>query len=181
MTHAADEPEHEWLDVGVGEHWFGGGEVRLSTLLGSCVALCLWHPVRRVGGLAHIVLPGRSRAAGSAVLPLDPRYADEALELFRSEAAALGTQLSDYHAKLFGGGDMLETTNRRVPIMDVGRRNIAAVESLMVVERVNVRSRHVGGQGHRKLVFDITTGDVWLKFPGGKDARMAKPQESHER
>jgi len=179
MTDSEGVHDYSWVDIGVGEHWFGGGSTRLTTLLGSCVALCLWHPVRRVGGLAHIVLPGRRR--GEGMERLDPRYADEAVQLLRADIEATGTRLRDYDAKLFGGGDMLDVSRNRAAIMDVGRRNIEAVESLMALEGVNVRARHVGGQGHRKLVFDIMTGDVWLKFPGGKDALMVKQGDSNGR
>lgn len=179
MTCPGSVHEYDWLDVGVGEHWFGGGSVRLTTLLGSCVAICLWHPARRVGGLAHILLPGRRR--GERAELLDSRYADEAVELLRTDVETFGTRLRDYDVKLFGGGDMLEVSGRRTGVMDVGRRNIEAVESLMVREGVNIRSRHLGGQGHRKLVFDIVTGAVWLKFPGGKDALMVKQEGSNDR
>src|SRR5690606_5865574 len=46
-----------------GALWFGTGDVRLHTLLGSCVAITLWHPRYRYGGMCHFMLPGRSRSA----------------------------------------------------------------------------------------------------------------------
>lgn len=169
MTAHTQDGDYDWVAVGVGEHWFGDGTIRLTTLLGSCVALCLWHPVRHCGGLAHIVLPGRKRSP-QANAALDARYADEAISLFQAEAEQLGSRLCEYHAKIFGGGDMFDTAPSRSPLMEIGKRNIEAVETLLASERVTIRSRHIGGQGHRKLVFDLPSGDVWLKFPGGRDA-----------
>lgn len=183
MTAQASSDDIDWIPVGVGEHWFGNGTVRLTTLLGSCVALCIWHPVRHIGGLAHIVLPCRDRQrlrkqAGTD--SLDPRYADEAISLFHMEAEQFGSRLGEYHAKIFGGGDMFDPNQKRTAVMEIGKRNIEAVETLLAAERVTIRSRHLGGQGHRKLVFDLVSGDVWLKFPGGRDALASKQQDRHD-
>ncbi len=178
MTHGP-EGDYNWLQVGVGEHWFGHGMFRLTTLLGSCVALCVWHPLRHSGGLAHIVLPGRSRTRLTDDT-LDARYADEAIALFHAEAKHFGSPFSEYHAKIFGGGNMFDAEVSRSPTMEIGKRNIEAVERLLTHERVTIRSRHIGGQGHRKLVFDLPSGDVWLKFPGGRDALTGKQQDMHD-
>ena len=62
-----------------GEFHFGGGQTRIRTLLGSCVAISLWHPQRKIRGLCHYMLPSR---AVSGVFPPDGRYADGALSLF---------------------------------------------------------------------------------------------------
>ncbi len=183
MTTHACVDDFEWIAVGLGEHWFGDGAVRLTTLLGSCVALCVWHPVRHIGGLAHIVLPRRDRSklpTGPATESLDPRYADEAIMLFHAEAEQFGSRLCEYHAKVFGGGDMFDSSEKRTAVMEIGKRNIEAVETLLAAERVTIRSRHLGGQGHRKLVFDLVSGDVWLKFPGGRDALASKQQDRHD-
>lgn len=178
MTVRLPGEDVEWVSVGVGEHWFGHGPVRLTTLLGSCVALCVWHPVRHSGGLAHIVLPERNRRdlPGSA---LDARYADEAIALLRAEAERFGSCLSDYHAKIFGGGDMLQGGRARSALMEIGKRNIDAVEGLLASEAVAVHSRHLGGHGHRKLVFDLVSGEVWLKFFGERAAPAGKPQDDN--
>lgn len=44
-----------------GEWYFGEGNTRVRTTLGSCVAIVLWHPVRRIGGMCHYMLPSRGR------------------------------------------------------------------------------------------------------------------------
>ena len=159
--------------VGMGELWFGGGDVRLATLLGSCVAICLWHPRRHVGGLAHVVLPTRGEPADED----DPRYADEAMHLFAGHAARLGSSLPEYQAKIFGGGNMLDSPQRPVPLLDIGGRNVAAVEELVEACGITVHARHLGGSGHRKLEFNLSTGDVWLAFPGGHGERRDVRQE----
>ena len=68
-----------------GGFYFGGGRTRISTLLGSCISITLWHPARRIGGMCHFMLPTRGQPAGA---PLDGRYADEALALRRYDDLA---------------------------------------------------------------------------------------------
>ncbi len=43
-----------------GELYFGDGRTRVRTLLGSCVAIAVWHPRLRIGGLCHYMLPSRA-------------------------------------------------------------------------------------------------------------------------
>ena len=143
-----------------GEFFFGGGRRRVHTLLGSCVTVTLWHPRRHMGGMCHYVLPARPRLPGAAP---DARYADEAFELFDRAIAREGTRADEYHAKIFGGGNMLaKTLARQNP--DVGGQNIAAARALLAKRGVPLVSEHVGGAGHRKLFFDLWSGEVWLNF-----------------
>lgn len=62
-----------------GRYIFGDSHTRVRTLLGSCVAIVVWHPQRKIGGMCHYVLPNRKAVAGR---PLDGRYANEAMEIF---------------------------------------------------------------------------------------------------
>ncbi|GAA4014597.1 chemotaxis protein CheD [Actimicrobium antarcticum] len=127
-----------------------------GTLLGSCVAITLWHPVRRFGCLCHFILP-----TGATTALTRGRYGDTAFALMQAELVRNGVLLSECVAKLFGGGRMFvagATTH------DVGKRNIAMARDLLRQARLVPASEHVGGDGYRRLYFDITTGDVWLKF-----------------
>jgi len=152
-----------------GEFHFGGGRTRISTLLGSCVSITLWHPRQRIGGMCHFMLCGRQRPAAA---PLDGRYADEAFALFLERVAAAGTQATAYQAKLFGGANMLRDLAGEN--IDIGRRNVARARELLAMHNIALLSEHVAGSGRRKLHFDLWSGDVWLAFPDGSDARIRK-------
>lgn len=138
-----------------GEFYFGDADTVIRTTLGSCVAITLWHPRRRVGGMCHYLLPSRSGRDGGAA----GRYADEAMELFFKEIAAVGTRLSDYEAKLFGGASMF---NHRRGV-DVAGRNVIKAQELTLRYGLKVRAQSLGGTGHRQLIFDIRSGDVWVR------------------
>lgn len=148
-----------------GDFHFGGGRTRISTLLGSCVSITLWHPRRRIGGMCHYQVPQRNRPATQR---LDGRFADEAFELFLSHIAKADSRLGEYEAKLFGGGNMFIEENGRS--LDIARRNVEKGHELLARHGVQAVAEHVGGWGRRKLHFELWSGAVWLAFPEGRDA-----------
>ena len=139
-----------------GELYFGDRRVRLRTLLGSCVSVVLWHPQRRLGGMCHFLLPNRHRLPRAA---LDGRYGDEAIALLLQAGHAAGTRAEDYQLYLFGGGDMFPRFVRQ-PDSSVGERNVEAARRLIDRHGLQLHGEHVGGCGHRKLSFDIYSGQV---------------------
>ncbi|MBS1229167.1 MAG: putative chemotaxis protein [Proteobacteria bacterium] len=166
-----DEPG-QTVVLGAGDFYFGGGRTRISTLLGSCVSITLWHPRQRIGGMCHYMMTERSRAPDSA---LDARYASEAFDLFLQHVEAAGTRPCEYQAKLFGGANMFTGSGGK---MNIGRRNIELGRSLLSSQHIALVAEHVAGSGRRKLHFDLWSGDVWLAFPEGADAKV---RNSHGR
>ena len=158
MIEFGDDIREVFLQPG-GFH-FGSGRTRISTLLGSCISITLWHPARLVGGMCHFMLPSRGQSAGVA---LDGRYADEALVLFDREVAKAGSRPGDYQVKVFGGGNMLTRADDSSELMDIAARNIESAYALLARHGYRPAAlAHCGGKGHRKLIFDLWTGHVWL-------------------
>ena len=162
---ASTEAEHTVV-LHPGDFYFGGGRTRISTLLGSCVSITLWHPRRRIGGMCHYLMTERSRPPGSA---LDGRYANEAFDLFLQHVEAAGTRPGEYQAKLFGGGNMFKDSDSSTGI---GPRNVELGRSLLSSRHIALIAEHVAGSGRRKLHFDLWSGDVWLAFPEGAGAKI---------
>jgi chemotaxis protein CheD len=144
-----------------GDFAFAGPGTHMHTLLGSCISITLWHPRLRVGGMCHFTLPGRP-SQNPATGDLDGRYADEALELFRRAARRHKTPMTAYQGKIFGGGNMIRERGQSVTDT-VGARNAAAAMQLLMQEGVEILVAHVGEFGHRRIVFDVATGDVWVR------------------
>ncbi|MBS1141623.1 MAG: putative chemotaxis protein [Proteobacteria bacterium] len=163
---SSGEPLNE-VFLNPGEFYFGGERTRISTLLGSCVSITLWHPRRRIGGMCHYMLAERKRPANA---PLDGRFGTEAFEMFLQHVEAVGTQASAYQAKIFGGANMLVGASGEK--MDIGPRNVALGRKLLASKNILLMAEHVGGSGRRKLHFDLWSGDVWLAFPEGSDAQI---------
>lgn len=170
-----------------GEFYFGERDARIRTVLGSCVSITLWHPRLLIGGMCHYMLPHRN---GGAVVLLDGRYADEAMQLFMREILVSGTRPDEYQVKLFGGGRMFLADKRRElcgltvctkstmnNCRDVSCKNVQIARILIRQHGFSITAEHLGGNGHRQLMFDIVSGDAWVKhkpiatsFPSGMAA-----------
>lgn len=166
-------PPREGFEVFLqpGEWYFDAAGVRLRTVLGSCIAVTLWHRPRRIGGMCHYMLPSRARVRD--VADLDGRYGDEALLLLEREAARFGTRLAEYEVKLFGGASMfggLQAAGASVPAFgSVPERNVEQARQLVARHGLKVRAESLGGLAHRQVVFDIESGDVWLRTGTARD------------
>ncbi|MBI5919398.1 MAG: chemotaxis protein CheD [Nitrosomonadales bacterium] len=157
-------PEHV-IDIFLqpGEFYFGDRGTRIRTLLGSCVAITMWHPMLRVGGMCHYMLPVRG---GKPDGTLDGRYADEAMAMFQREIRGVGTRPEDYQVKVFGGGNMFSKQRHcelQQPCGNVACRNVQAARLLLDSHGHKVMAEHVGEHGHRNVVFDVWNGDVWMR------------------
>lgn len=158
-----------------GDLFVGDDSFRPRTLLGSCVSITLWHPASRRGGLSHFLLPNRGQGgpeaprsqAGPGSLTtrpdsaLDARYGDEALELMLRQLRQQGIAASQLQAKIFGGGDMFPD-QAQSGRMQVGRRNGLAARALLEEASIRVVSASLFGIGHRQVIFDLGSGDVWV-------------------
>jgi len=126
----------------------------VSTILGSCVAVCLFDPVARVGGVNHYLLPiaGRERST---------RFGDVAIPALMEEVVSRGASRAYLQAKVFGGACVVECFrgNRR----HLGEEN--AELALLTLERegIPVLDGDVGGPKGRKLLFQTDDGTAWIR------------------
>jgi chemotaxis protein CheD len=146
-----------------GEFYFGDRTTRIRTLLGSCVSISLWHPRLLIGGMCHYLMPG---AHPNPTEPLSGRYAEDAIALFLHEVRAAGTAPQEYVAKVFGGGRQFPkwSTASQSNLPD---RNIEVGLALLHQHDIAVAATHLGGNGNRQVIFDIWSGNVWLKHNAG--------------
>jgi chemotaxis protein CheD len=169
-----------------GDFHFGGGRVRVRTLLGTCVAIAIWHPIERIGGICHYLLPTRGSArADDGTGP--GLYADEVMILFADALRTSRTRPRDYVVKIAGGGNMFPdqlagadcrdggcSPARRAGCQSVGCRNIHAARALLPDVGFTIASESVGGNGSRVVMFDLWSGEVWVKrgaaMTGGREA-----------
>lgn len=144
-----------------GELWFGKAPVTLSTVLGSCVAITLWHPQRRLGGMCHYLLSRVDKHRSPDCQP--GRYATDAAAWLCERIARHGTRPQEYQAKMFGGGNMFpDVTGGRAP--SVAQANI--VDGLAIFERLGfqIQSKDVGGNRFRAVTLQVESGEVWVRY-----------------
>lgn len=143
------------------EFYWGGAETRIKTLLGSCVAICIWHPKLKLGGMSHCLLPSRMSEEKKSD-NLSGRYIDESMKLFQREIKKLGANPQEFIVKLFGGGDMFKDVFNSGGAT-VGQRNIEMARKMIDEYKMKLVAENVGGQGHRNIIFDLWSGDVWMR------------------
>jgi len=151
----ADEGNPSEVFLMPGEYFVGGARLRARTLLGSCVSITLWHPQRRVGAMSHFLLATRPHQADD----LDGRYGDEAVLLMLRELMRRAVAPSECEAKIFGGARMLGEAEAG----QVGRNNGEMARRLLRELNIHVVSESLYGVGHRNIVFDVATGNVWSR------------------
>ncbi|MDP5460379.1 chemotaxis protein CheD [Alishewanella sp. SMS8] len=142
-----------------GEWFFGKGQGKVSTILGSCVSVVLWHPEKHVLGVSHILLPNHQQSAMplSCVKKsdLNGRFADDLMKIFQLEIALFGIKASEFKAYLIGGGNMFPHAQKAPGI---GEKNIERCLSLLGALNIPVQSTDVGGPLYRRLTVDIASG-----------------------
>jgi chemotaxis protein CheD len=143
--------------------YFGDSDIRIRTVLGSCVAMVFWHPTLLLGGMCHYMLPSRVHAPGKEIegAVLDGRYGDESMSLMVQEMHRRATQPREYHVKVFGGGNMFPG-KRHVEQRHVGLKNIEAARKLIDQHGLYCVAEHLGDVGYRNVIFHTRSGDTWV-------------------
>lgn len=136
----------------------------VTTVLGSCVAVCLSDRSRRCSGINHYVLP---RCGGDE---FNLRYGDVAIDGLVEEMLRLGCAMADLEAKIFGGAAVLATAT---PDNNIGTQNVdIAVERLQGFG-IPIVARRTGGRSGMSLRLLTRSGDVLVRRVGSPAAREA--------
>jgi len=136
--------------------------------LGSCIGLCAFDPVLKLGCIAHIVLP----QAKSPDTPDIGKYADTAVPYVMKEMLARGAHQSRLRIAIAGGAQLFSFDNSESRL-DVGRRNSELVKELLRKARLRLVGEDVGGKSGRTVVFDAETGRITVRQAGGEPKLLA--------
>ncbi|MFN8208542.1 MAG: chemotaxis protein CheD [Bacteroidales bacterium] len=128
----------------------------VNTILGSCVAVCFWDPILRVGGINHYMLP-LWNGTGLA----SPKYGNIAIERLLEKMISMGCSQKTLKAKVFGGGEVIETNIKQ---FHIGQRNIEIAFQTLEELRIPIVGSSVGGTLGRRIQFNSETGEVKQKM-----------------
>jgi chemotaxis protein CheD len=131
---------------------------RLATIVGSCVAVCLWDAARRLGGMNHYLLPDSPRVRSQVDKPWS--YGELALPQLLERLTALGASPATLAAKVFGGAAITTVDDHGGP----GARNAALARTWLGEHGIAIVAHDLGGRRGRKLVFDTATGEVAVRL-----------------
>jgi chemotaxis protein CheD len=129
---------------------------QFTTILGSCVAVCLWDTKLKFGGINHYMLPlwnGDGLAS--------PKYGNIAIDKLITKMIWAGASIENMEAKVFGGGNVINTTSN---LYNIGERNIEMAFSKLNEYGIRVVGSSTGGKKGRKILMDSSSFKILHKF-----------------
>jgi len=158
-----------------GEYFVSGDDIVLSTVLGSCVAACMWDRTARVGGMNHFMLPGEGRSNEPDPIGLSGRYGAFAMEQLINELIKRGARKGNLEAKLFGGGAVL----KNFTAINVGERNSEFVLDFLRTEGIRVASQDLLDVYPRRVAFFPTSGRALCRKLAQADASIVSAEQQY--
>lgn len=145
--------QYDAVKVLPGEYFVSNEDLVIMTVLGSCIAACMWDGPAKVGGMNHFMLPEGEGMGGFG------RYGSYAMELLINEMLKMGARRETMQAKIFGGAAVMAGFTT----MNVGERNTKFVKDYLAMERIPVVSQDVMDVQPRKVCFFPVTGKALVK------------------
>lgn len=140
-----------------GQYYVTAADKLIVTVLGSCVAACIFDPIREVGGMNHFMLPKNNavdRLADTAY-----RYGIHAMEILINDCLSLGAEKKRLVAKVFGGARVIPGYVQN----DIGATNSEFVVDYLKTENIPIISSDLMNNYARKIYFTPATGSVLMK------------------
>lgn len=128
----------------------------VSTVLGSCVAVCLFDSKMKIGGINHYMLP----LWNGEGLPT-PKYGNISIELLVKKMISLGASKKRLEAKIFGGATLHGNPRG---LLDIGKRNIGLAHSMLDEHAIKIVASDVGGNRGRKIFYQTDTFTIKMRL-----------------
>ena len=141
-----------------GQLYASAAPCMITTLVGSCVAVTMWSPRLRVGGMNHYLLPRQARGAERS-----PRYGETALSMLLARMEVLGCRGPEIEARIYGGAAVLATLAAGVSL---GEQNVVAAWQFTRQHALHVVDEQAGGKVARRIALDVQTGNVDVSTVG---------------
>lgn len=143
--------------IHIGDFYASTEDIVISTILGSCVAVCLYDGHSKIAGMNHIILPGKT---DSSVFNTQTRYSVNAMEILINAMMKKGADRKRLSAKIFGGASVLNSIDGDHA---VGSQISGFVMGFLEYEGISVLAKDLGGDRPRKVFFFAKSGRVSVK------------------
>ena len=166
-THVAPPLLEKKINIVQGEHRVDSDpRTVLTTILGSCIAACIWDGAAQIGGMNHFLLPGDDAEMTTRTPVGDAmRFGVHAMELLVNGLLRRGAQRSRLQAKLFGGARMIKG------LTDIGELNASFAERFLRAEGIAMVGGSLRGEQGRRIQF-------WPVSGRARQVLLAKETES---
>ena len=142
--------------------------VLITYSLGSCIGVCLYDPLVKVGGLLHYMLP-ESSIDNSKAKEAPFMFGDTGIPMLFKESYKLGARKNRLRVSVAGGAEILDQQG----FFNIGKRNYTLLRKLLWKNNVMIDFEEVGGNVNRTLKLEVGTGATWLKTSGNGVRRIA--------
>lgn len=157
-----------------GEFHVTGEDIGIITVLGSCVAACIWDERAHVGGMNHFMLPDGGGGDGT---DSSARYGLFAMEVLINELLKGGAKRERLKAKVFGGGRVL----KGMTSLNVGERNARFVVQYLKMEGIPIVSQDLEDDYARKVAFMPRTGVAKMKKIESDASEVLESEKAYNR
>src|SRR3990172_336823 len=160
----SSEPGHPVIYLKAAEIYFSDEPASVLTVLGSCLAVTMFHRPLGIGSICHGLLPRcTQRTSCRERCREEARYVECSIEQMVKRFTRIGALLREIEVKIFGGADMFAARPDSNGPVTVGKQNIATAMRIIKKEGLRIVSSDVGGVQGRKKFFNTRSGEVLLK------------------
>jgi len=147
-------PNLKKINIHIGGVFSSREPAVIRTVLGSCIAACLFDPIALVGGMNHFMLPSGENAE-------DPtRFGVHAMEVLINQVMQLGGERRRLQAKIFGGADVLRLQGNHIRVAE---RNRQFIQQFLEIEAIPILAQKIGGFDPLQVYFFTHTSKVMVR------------------
>lgn len=170
-------PRIKRITIMPGDHGVSWEPVEFVTILGSCIAACIWDDHLKIGGMNHFMLPDvpvGSTGLSDKTKPL--RYGVYAMEQLVNDLLLIGARRSRLKAKVFGGANVTSVLNGH----SIGQRNAEFVVRFLQQDGIQLVGKDLLGEHSRHIVFNTRSGAVLMRKSVSRDAVVEKEERRYQ-
>lgn len=150
-------PARRRVYIHAGQLYVADEPTEITTILGSCVAVCLWDPYKRAGGMNHYLLPIPFSTPDISFNAM--KFGESSIRKLIEVVIDLGCRKSALTAKVFGGASVARAMVGQGP----GGQNVEVAIRCLEAEGIPVMAEDGGGTNGRKVIFHTDTGVAWVR------------------
>ncbi len=147
--------------IHVGEVYIGAKPTEISTILGSCIAVCLYDKIHRIGGMNHYLVPLWNENGLQS-----PKYGNISIPRLVEGMLNIGCNIHNMEAKIFGGANVIDITSES---MMIGRKNIIIAKEILKEYGIPITAEDTAGEKGRRIMMRSDTGKIFLKYTKKSD------------
>lgn len=147
--------------IHVGEIHIGTQATEISTILGSCISVCLYDKIKRVGGMNHYLVPLWNENGLQS-----PKYGNISIPKLIENMLNIGCKIYNMEAKIFGGANVINVSSEA---MMIGRKNIVIAKEILKEYNIPIIAEDIAGNKGRRIMMRSDTGKIFLKYTKKSD------------